>query len=416
MALKQANTLAPSNVSATGFALADARHIGGHRVVASLAGLYALQDWQLLNPDETDTDLALGQQWYVKGTGFYRLTNWGNRKAAAGWTRVVDPNNIDTTLFEIVSSLPQAVNRINKNRIYLVKVDSKEDMNVYAEFVYTGDTSAAYDASKWEKLGEYKPEVDLTPYAKTADVDSAIETVTKLGREAKDAAEAAGAKADNNAASIATINGKLIPATAAKEGFMSASDKSTLDALDDELTSGERNNVLAFSAVISGDITVLTSTATGDVAIVYSTVNNTFVATDGKKYFSNWNTAYKYGKATDLGRKPSEEKLYNFIPQSGTTTGLGSNFKKGYLYRYNGVELVTVNNDVDTSLSASSDNAVANKTVKAALDKKVDTSTYNSKVSALEAKNSEQDTAIAAKVDKADIEVMTTAEVDALFA
>ena len=37
MALKQANTLAPSNVSASGFALADARHIGGHRVVASLA-------------------------------------------------------------------------------------------------------------------------------------------------------------------------------------------------------------------------------------------------------------------------------------------------------------------------------------------------------------------------------------------
>lgn len=387
-----------------------------------------MQDWQLLNPDETDTDLALGQQWYVKGTGFYRLTNWGSRKAAAGWTKVIDPNSIDTTLFQIVSALPTS--GINKNRIYLVATTADpKDKDTYAEYMYTGDTSAAYDASKWEKLGEYKPEVDLTPYAKKADVDSAIETVIKLGREAKDAAEAAGAKADNNAASIATINGKLIPATAAKEGFMSASDKSTLDALDDELTSGERNNVLAFSAVISGDITVLTSTATGDVAIVYSTVNNTFVATDGKKYFSNWNTAYKYGKATDLGRKPSEEKLYNFIPQSGTTTGLGSNFKKGYLYRYNGVELVTVNNDVDTSLSASSDNAVANKTVKAALDAKVETSTYNTKVSALDtaiaakvatsdynSKMSAIDTALDTKVNKADIEVMTTAEVDALFA
>ncbi len=87
MALKQANTLAPSNVSASGFALADARYIGGHRVVASLAALYALHDWQLLHPDETDTSLALGQQWYVKGDGPYRLTNWEKRKTSDGWTK-----------------------------------------------------------------------------------------------------------------------------------------------------------------------------------------------------------------------------------------------------------------------------------------------------------------------------------------
>ena len=165
MALKQANTLAPSNVSASGFALADARHIGGHRVVASLAALYALQDWQLLNPDETDTAMALGQQWYVKGDGFYRLTNWGSRKAAGGWTKVIDPNNIDTTLFQIVSALPTS--GINKNRIYIVSSANRDPngKNIYAEYIYTGDTSAAYDASKWEKLGEYTPTVDLTPYS-----------------------------------------------------------------------------------------------------------------------------------------------------------------------------------------------------------------------------------------------------------
>lgn len=151
MALKQANTLAPANTSATGFALGDARHIGGHRVVASLDALIKLQDWQLLNPGETDTALALGQEWYVKGSGHYRLVSWADRKATNGWRKVVDPNTIDTTLFQIVSALPTT--GINKNKIYLLLSKISEDKNVYAEYLYTGDT-ANYDASKWEKLGE----------------------------------------------------------------------------------------------------------------------------------------------------------------------------------------------------------------------------------------------------------------------
>lgn len=151
MALKQANTLAPANTSATGFALGDARHIGGHRVVASLDALIKLQDWQLLNPGEADTALALGQEWYVKGSGHYRLVSWENRKATSGWRKVVDPNTIDTTLFQIVSALPTT--GINKNKIYLLLSKTSDDQNVYAEYLYTGDTSN-FDASKWEKLGE----------------------------------------------------------------------------------------------------------------------------------------------------------------------------------------------------------------------------------------------------------------------
>lgn len=161
MALKQANTLAPANTSATGFALGDARHIGGHRVVASLDALIKLQDWQLLNPGETDTALALGQEWYVKGSGHYRLVSWENRKATSGWRKVVDPNTIDTTLFQIVSALPST--GINKNKIYLLLSKTTDNQNVYAEYLYTGDTSN-FDASKWEKMGEaaVKLTVDAT--------------------------------------------------------------------------------------------------------------------------------------------------------------------------------------------------------------------------------------------------------------
>ena len=158
MALKQANTLAPANTSATGFALGDARLIGGHRVVASLDALIKLQDWQLLNPGETDTALALGQEWYVKGSGHYRLVSWADRKATSGWRKVVDPNTIDTTLFQIVSALPTT--GINKNKIYLLLSKTTDNQNVYAEYLYTGDTSN-FDASKREKMREPADKINV---------------------------------------------------------------------------------------------------------------------------------------------------------------------------------------------------------------------------------------------------------------
>lgn len=178
MALKQANTLAPANTSATGFALGDARHIGGHRVVASLDALIKLQDWQLLNPGETDTALALGQEWYVKGSGHYRLVSWNDRKTTNGWRKVVDPNTIDTTLFQIVSALPTT--GINKNKIYLLLSERSENKNVYAEYLYTGDT-ANYDASKWEKLGEAAVKIIVDTALSDTSVNPVQNKVVKAG-------------------------------------------------------------------------------------------------------------------------------------------------------------------------------------------------------------------------------------------
>lgn len=178
MALKQANTLAPANTSATGFALGDARHIGGHRVVASLDALIKLQDWQLLNPGETDTALALGQEWYVKGSGNYRLVSWNDRKATSGWRKVVDPNTIDTTLFQIVSALPTT--GINKNKIYLLLSKTTDNQNVYAEYLYTGDT-ANYDDTKWEKLGEAAVKIIVDTALSDTSVNPVQNKVVKKG-------------------------------------------------------------------------------------------------------------------------------------------------------------------------------------------------------------------------------------------
>lgn len=294
MALKQANTLAPSNVSATGFALADARHIGGHKVVASLTALYALQDWQLLNPGETDTALALGQQWYVKGTGFYRLTNWANRKTSSGWIKEVDPNNIDTTLFQIVSALPTS--GINKNRIYLVASANRDPngKNIYAEYIYTGNTSATYDATKWEKIGEYTPTVDLSPYMKLEQkgVANGVATLDAKGK---------------------VTDGQLWDATSEKHGLMSEDDKNILDTINDELYAGKYSDVCKFDYIFTpliGDVEILQQSLSESLAnydIVYLTTKNMFVARHEGKYYNNWTHRTETFGASNT---PVEGKLY----------------------------------------------------------------------------------------------------------
>lgn len=294
MALKQANTLAPSNVSATGFAITDARYIGGHRSVASLTELYALHDWQLRHPEETDTELALGQQWYVKGVGFYRLTNWAKRKSSFGWTKVIDPNNIDTTLFQIVSALPTS--GINKNRIYLVASANRDPngKNIYAEYIYTGNTSATYDATKWEKIGEYTPTVDLSPYMKLEQkgVANGVATLDANGK---------------------VTDGQLWDATSEKHGLMSEADKSILDTINDELYTGKYSDVCKFDDIFTpliGDVEILQQSLSESVVnydIVYLTTKNMFVARHEGKYYNNWaHRAETFGASNT----PVEGKLY----------------------------------------------------------------------------------------------------------
>lgn len=294
MALKQANTLAPSNVSATGFAITDARYIGGHRSVASLTELYALHDWQLRHPEETDTELALGQQWYVKGVGFYRLTNWAKRKTSLGWTKVIDPNNIDTTLFQIVSALPTS--GINKNRIYILATENRDPngKNIYAEYVYTGDTSATYDETKWEKLGEYTTTVDLSPYMKLEQkgVANGVATLDANGK---------------------VTDGQLWDATSEKHGLMSEEDKNILDTINDELYAGKYSDVCKFDDIFTpliGDVEILQQSLPESVVnydIVYLTTKNMFVARHEGKYYNNWaHRAETFGASNT----PVEGKLY----------------------------------------------------------------------------------------------------------
>lgn len=77
--------------------------------------------------------------------------------------------NLDTTVAEVVTDLPTT--NIKKH-IYLIKDASGVTQNQYEEYIYTGDTSATYDASKWEKLGDFRATVDLANYYTKSQVDS----------------------------------------------------------------------------------------------------------------------------------------------------------------------------------------------------------------------------------------------------
>lgn len=82
------------------------------------------------------------------------------------------------SLYELVSTLPSDPGA-NTGKIFLVVAENTGTDNTYAEYIAV-DKRALPTAPhnwQWEKLGEYQPTVDLTLYAKQADLDTLKNTV-----------------------------------------------------------------------------------------------------------------------------------------------------------------------------------------------------------------------------------------------
>lgn len=73
-------------------------------------------------------------------------------------------DGLDLTLYVIVDSLP--VSDIKTNKIYLVRNASGADNNIYTEYAYINNA--------WEKIGEYKADVDLSNYYTKSQTDSLL--------------------------------------------------------------------------------------------------------------------------------------------------------------------------------------------------------------------------------------------------
>lgn len=191
--------------------------------------------------------------------------------------------NLDTTVAEVVTALPTSN---IKRHIYLVK-DSDTANNKYAEYVYTGDISAAYDSTKWEKLGDFRATVDLAGYAKK---DEALNDLN---------AQYAPTSVfiifnDVNGSPRASI--ELYSASSERAGLMTGPDKNKLD--------GIANNANNYS------LPTASSTTKGGITLGYSQSGKNYpVALDGngKAYvnvpWTDTNTTYDlspYAKTADV--------------------------------------------------------------------------------------------------------------------
>lgn len=73
---------------------------------------------------------------------------------------------IDTTLYKVVETLPDTPDDADASKIFLVPSDETATKNVYKEYIWKGDA--------WEQLGEYRSTVDLAPYFKKADITQTL--------------------------------------------------------------------------------------------------------------------------------------------------------------------------------------------------------------------------------------------------
>lgn len=140
--------------------------------------------------------------------------------------------NLDTTVAEVVTALPTT--NIKKH-IYLIKDASGVTQNQYEEYIYTGDTSATYDASKWEKLGDFRATVDLADYAKKSEtvnlseieVTQNVIAITPVGQNLKQVIRFHAIKGGT------FVDIALEDAKSNMAGFMSIYDKNKLDGIAD---------------------------------------------------------------------------------------------------------------------------------------------------------------------------------------
>lgn len=102
--------------------------------------------------------------------------------------------SIDLSLYKVVDSLPTT--GIDATKIYIVPAKTTEDKNIKAEYVYTGNPASAYDATKWEKLGEAQTNIVVDAYLSDTSINPVQNRTVKTA-------------VDNLSNSITSINGTL---------------------------------------------------------------------------------------------------------------------------------------------------------------------------------------------------------------
>lgn len=123
--------------------IVDANEISGFKRVAKLSDLYSIAECILSSSygdGVTDGVDAVGQIWHVSETnGDYKLTNWANRKSAAGWTKLSYGGDVSVP----VKDVQVDGTTVLSNGVANIKLNSR--LENYATTAITNDLKAKID-------------------------------------------------------------------------------------------------------------------------------------------------------------------------------------------------------------------------------------------------------------------------------
>lgn len=274
-----------------------------------------------------------------------------------GYVPLEQLGNLDTVLFEVVTDLPNALNKIKKH-IYLKTAGIAGDENVYAEYIYTGGITEhdVYDATKWEKLGEVAAKTDLSEYYKKTEIDSKVDTlnssinnnaIDKFTAVAHVAARPDDEYKDQYKLNIRLINGDnktayIKPVTNTGSGVMTGAQKVKLDGIE-----AKANN--------------------------YTHPSHTAAATTAEGL-------YKI-EVDDLGHVTQTTPAINEVSSDGQYTVIGSN-ENNELFNLGGSLQVITQNNVTTIVAGNNSGIFAGiaEKAKADADGKIISATYYKKI------------------------------------
>lgn len=128
---------------------------------------------------------------------------------------------LDTSLYSIVTELPETG---LPNKIYLLPSTKTEEGNIYTEYGYVDN--------KWEELGKYKADVDLSPYERALNLPSDV--VKALGvQSGANYVNVYSYKEDLDRGILSEVSEFDIPkATSENAGIITAQDKTKLDGIE----------------------------------------------------------------------------------------------------------------------------------------------------------------------------------------
>ena len=293
--------------------------------------------------------------------------------------------NLDTTVAEVVTALPTT--NIKKH-IYLIKDTDGINQNQYEEYIYTGDTSATYDASKWEKLGDFRATVDLKDYSKK---NETISIITWENRGSDLALSITGADGSKSS--------EFIPvADSSKTGAMSNTDKVKLDGIE-----ARANNY---------SLPLATNAMRGGIQVGYAANGKNYpVQLSGEKAYVNvpWtdtNTTYGLATSTNDGlMKASDKAKIDRFDISGISGSDRIDIGNLITAEFNDVEITSSNNSILVSLATVNGSSRLNFSLPAATSEKAGLMVAADKTKL-------NGIASGATADSA----ITTTEIDALFA